>query len=182
MSYAVYRGTTPSFTPDVSTRLAAYLPGPNHVDSAGVVEDTTYYYVVLAADTSFNKSGFSAELAATASPRPVQVTFGTTLPASTPPIGDPTGDIYMGGSFNGWDPGGTLMARTGDYFATYTATFYEGDALQYKYTRGSWDTVEKGAECEEVANRSFVVVWGTDGTMAVDDTVLNWRNTGACPY
>jgi len=154
-------------------------PAAEYVDW-GVVSGATYYYVILATDTSFNKSGFSAELTAAAAPRAVQVTFSTTLPASTPPFGDPTADIYMGGSFNGWDPAGTLMSRTGDYFATYTTTFYEGDALQYKYTRGTWDYVEKGAACEEIGNRSVTVVWGADGTMIVDDTVLNWRNTGAC--
>ncbi len=176
--YEVYRS-------DVSggpyAKIANVLaPSTEYIDW-GVANGATYYYVVVATDTSFNKSGNSAELVATATPRAVQVTFNATLPASTPPIGDPTADIYMGGSFNGWDPAGTLMSRTGDYLATYTTTFLEGDALQYKYTRGSWDYVEKGADCEEVSNRSFVVVWGTDGTMAINDTVLNWRGTGDCP-
>ena len=33
----------------------------------------------------------------------------------------------------------------------------------------------------EIANRTATVVYGTDGTMTLDDTVLNWRNTGSCP-
>jgi hypothetical protein len=97
----------------------------------------------------------------------------------TTPDGD---DIYIGGDFNGWDPAGTLMIRSEptDLFATVTLAFDEGAQTQYKYTRGSWDYVEKGAACEEIANRTTTVVYGTDGTMTLDDTVLNWRNTGPC--
>jgi len=177
--YEVYRGDTAG---GPYAKIANVLAPTAEYTDWGVANGATYYYAIVATDTSFNRSGYSAELAATASPRAVQVTFNATLPASTPPIGDPTGSIYMGGSFNGWDPAGTLMNRTGEFSATYAATFFEGDALQYKYTRGSWDYVEKGAECEEVNNRSFTVVWGADGTMSVDDTVLNWRSTGDCPY
>jgi hypothetical protein len=71
------------------------------------------------------------------------------------------------------------MTRT-DLFATVTLTLYEGDQLEYKYTRGSWTYVEKGAACEEIANRAATVVYGADGTMTLEDTVLNWRNTGPC--
>jgi hypothetical protein len=135
----------------------------------------TYYYVVLATDTSFNRSGYSDELEATAQARPVQVTFNATLPSTTPD-GD---DIYIGGSFNGWDPAGTLMTRTG-LLATVALTFLEGDQLEYKYTRGSWTYVEKDAACNEIGNRTVTVVYGSGGTMTLDDIVLNWRNTGAC--
>ena len=72
------------------------------------------------------------------------------------------------------------MSRTG-LFATVTLTLNEGDQLEYKYTRGSWDYVEKGATCEEIGNRTVTVFHGDDGTMTVDDIVLNWRNTGPCP-
>ena len=91
-------------------------------------------------------------------------------------------DIYIGGSFNGWDPAGTLMTRPGPAVlsATVTLIFPEGDALEYKYTRGSWDHVEKGATCEEIDNRTVAVVYGTDGTMVLEDTVRNWRNTDPC--
>jgi hypothetical protein len=141
-----------------------------------VATGSTFFYVVLATDTSFNPSAYSSEIEATAQARPVLVTFNASLPDTTPP----DDDIYMGGSFNGWDPAGTLMART-DLFATVTLTLDEGTQIQYKYTRGSWTYVEKGAACEEIANRTATIVYGADGTMALDDTVLNWRNTGPCP-
>jgi hypothetical protein len=135
----------------------------------------TYFYVVAAADTSFNLSGYSNEAEATAQARPVAVTFNASLPSTTPD----GGDIYMAGSFNGWDPAGTMMTRT-NLFATVTVMFDEGTQLQYKYTRGTWTYVEKGAACEEIDNRTVTVVYGIDGTMTLDDVVLNWRNTGDC--
>jgi FlaG/FlaF family flagellin (archaellin) len=140
-----------------------------------VTNGASYAYVVLAVDTSFNQSGYSNEVEASAQARTVQVTFNATLPGTTPD-GD---DIYMAGSFNGWDPAGTLMVRTG-LLSTVTLTFDEGVQLEYKYTRGRWDYVEKGAACEEIGNRTVNVVYGSDGTLSVDDTVLNWRNTAPC--
>ena len=176
--YEVYRSDASG---GPTTKIADVLAPETEATDRDVVGGMTYTYVVLATDTSFNKSSTSAELVATAGARQVRVTINATLPATTPPVGDPTGAIYIGGSFNDWNPGGTPMTRSGDFLATVTLDFSEGDSLQYKITRGSWDTVEKGAECEEIDNRIVTVVWGTDGTMTIDDTVLNWRNTGTCP-
>ncbi len=170
--YEVYRGDASG---GPYAKIANVLAPVRAYTDMDVISDTPYYYVVLAVDTSFNQSAYSDELEATAQARPVQVTFNATLPDTTPE-GD---DIYVAGSLNGWNPAGTLMTRTG-LFATVTLTRYEGDQIQYKYTRGSWDFVEKGAECEEIDNRTATIVYGTDGTMEIYDIVLNWRNTGTC--
>jgi len=168
----VYRGDASSGPYD---KIADVLAPTTEYTDWNVASGSTYYYVVLAADTSFNKSGYSGEVEATAQARQVQVTFNATLPDTTP-----TGeDIYIGGNFNGWDPAGALMTRTG-FFATVTLAFYEGDQLEYKYTRGSWTYVEKGAACEEISNRTATIVYGTDGKMTLEGTVLNWRNTTPC--
>ncbi len=160
------------------TKIANVLAPSTVYTNWSVTTGATYYYVVLAVDTSFNPSGFSDEVTATAQARPVQVTFNATLPDTTPD-GD---DIYIGGSFNGWDPAGTLMTRPdpNGLFATVTLTLDEGTQIQYKYTRGSWTYVEKGAACEEIANRTATIVYGSAGAFALDDTVLNWRNTAPC--
>ena len=170
--YEVYHGDAAG---GPYVKLANVLAPAVEYTDMNVVRDATYYYVVLAADISFNQSAFSDELAATAQARPVQVTFNATLPDTTPD-GD---DIYVAGSFNGWDPAGTLMTRTG-LFATVTLELDEGTRIEYKYTRGSWTYVEKDADCNEIGNRTATILYGTDGTMALDDIVLNWRNTGTC--
>ena len=140
-----------------------------------VASGAAYVYVVAATDTSFNRSGYSAEVEAVAQARPVAVTFEAALPVTTP-AGD---DVFIGGSFNGWDPAGTLMVRSGPT-AAVTLEFPEGTQLEYKYTLGSWTYVEKDAACNETANRTATVAYGDGGTMTLTDTVLNWRNTGAC--
>jgi len=170
--YEVYRAAVSG---GPYTKLANVLGPTTEYTDWSVSTDMTYYYVVLAVDTAFNKSGTSDEVEATAQARPVQVTFNATLPDTTP-AGD---DIYIGGSFNGWDPAGTLMSRDG-LFATVTLTFEEGAHIEYKYTRGSWTYVEKGAACNEIDNRTATIIFGVDGIMNLDDTVLNWRNTGTC--
>jgi hypothetical protein len=173
--YEVYRG---NITGGPYDKMADIIAPATEYNDWSVVTGATYFYVVRATDTSFNVSPASNEAEAAAQARPVQVTFNATLPDTTP-----DGDaIYMGGSFNGWDPAGTLMERpdpTG-LLATATLTLDEGTQIQYKYTRGSWDYVEKGETCEEVANRTLAVVYGDDGTMSVEDIVANWRNTGPC--
>jgi chitodextrinase len=173
--YELYRGDAAGGPYDKIADVQA--PATEYTDWS-VASEATYTYVVLAVDTSFNRSGYSNEVEASAQARPVQVTFNATLPDTTPD-GD---DIYMGGNFNGWDPAGTLMVRsnTAGLLSTVTLTFIEGEQLEYKYTRGSWTYVEKGAACEEIGNRTVNVVYGTDGSMTVNDTVLNWRNTGPC--
>jgi glycosidase len=170
--YEVYRSDATGGPYDKIADVLAPATGYTDWD---VATGSTYYYVVRATDTSFNRSAPSNEAEATAQARAVQVTFNANLPGTTPD-GD---DIYMGGNFNGWDPAGTLMTRIG-LLGTVTLTFYEGDQLEYKYTRGSWTYVEKDASCNEISNRTLTVVYGTDGTMTANDAVLNWRNTGPC--
>jgi hypothetical protein len=52
-----------------------------------------------------------------------------------------------------------------------------GATVQYKYVRGDWSAVEKGKNCEEIANRTLFVKPG-DNTQA--DTVLKWRDIDKC--
>ena len=62
-----------------------------------------------------------------------------------------------------------------------TITWPEGTSVEYKYTLGDWDHVEKGASCDEIANRKFTVApSGDDATMTVEETVKNWRNVPPC--
>ena len=169
--YEVLRGTAPGgpYEPIGSATE------PRFTDNA-VSTGATYVYVVTAVDTSFNRSAPSAETSAQAQTRAVAVTFTVALPADTPP-GD---TIFIAGDFQGWDPAGTPMTKVDDRTWTITLPFTEGDGPQYKFTRGSWEAVEKDAGCGEIPNRSVAVEFGTDGTMPVADEVVKWRDIAQC--
>lgn len=177
--YEVRRSTVPGgpYTTLAPVSAAAYT------DTA-VDEGATYYYVVRSVDTSFNRSAHSAEVAATASPRTVTLVFTVTVPADT----DSTGrSVFIAGTLHlldgglpEWNPGGVAMTRVDATHWTITLTGTESATIEYKYALGSWDYVEKGGACEEVANRTLTLFYGSTGTQTVTDTVQNWRNVAPC--
>jgi len=153
------------------------------VDS-NVSENASYDYFVLAIDTSYNHSGPSNTVNATASPRTVTVTFNVTVPVTT----DATGfSVYIAGTLNlldgglpEWDPGVVKLTRVDATHWTIILTGKESTQIDYKYALGSWDYVEKGGVCDEIDNRSLTLTYGTTGMQEVNDTVLNWRNVTPC--
>ncbi|MCB9136388.1 MAG: DUF11 domain-containing protein, partial [Anaerolineales bacterium] len=49
--------------------------------------------------------------------------------------------------------------------------------FEFKFARGTWDTVEKEADGNtEIGNRQLTVDYGTTGTQVVNLTVANWRD------
>ena len=103
-----------------------------------------------------------------------QVTFIVdSLPAYTPP-----GDfLYIAGNFNGWDPGDPahVLSKNQDQKWEITlAAAAEGTQIEFKFTRGSWETVEKGANGEEIGNRLFT--YGNGDTVHV--VIFNWASGG----
>jgi hypothetical protein len=120
---------------------------------------------------------------ATAQLRQVSVVYTVTVPASTP--ADST--VHIAGTLDAlgtglpqWDAGATPLTRVDATHWTITLTGPESTYVEYKYTLGDWDHGEKGAVCEEIANRPLTLSYGTNGTQAVTDTVLNWRNVAPC--
>jgi len=106
-----------------------------------------------------------------------QVTFIIdSLPAYTPP----EDLIYIAGDFNGWNPGDPayVLSKNEDqkWFIT-SAPAAEGTQIQFKFTRGSWETVEKGAQGEELSNRLFT--FGNGDTVSV--IIFNWAQGGGTP-
>ena len=144
----------------------------------------TYYYVVRSVDTSFNRSGFTDEVAATAQLRTVTLVFNVTVPATT----DGTGrSVYIAGLLDRldgglpqWDPGGVVLSRVDATHWTITLTGKEDTQIAYKYTLGDWEHVEKDGACGEIADRQLTLSYGSTGIQTVNDTVLNWRNVAPC--
>jgi hypothetical protein len=161
----------------------ALVTGTTYTDSA-VVENATYYYVVRAVDLAFNRSGYSNQVTGTAALRTVTLVFTLTVPAST----DGTGrSVYIAGFLDRldgglpqWDPGGVVLSRVDATHWTITLTGKEGVQIEYKYTLGDWDHVEKDGACGEIANRQLTLTYGSNGTQNVNDTAENWRNVAPC--
>jgi glycosidase len=163
--------------------IATVTGGTNYVDTA-VTEGATYYYVVRSLDTSFNRSADSNQVTATAELRTVSVVFDVTVPAST----DGTGQsVYIAGTLSrldgglpDWNPGAVVLTRVDATHWSITLTGKESTQIEYKYTLGSWDFVEKGGACNELGNRQLTLTYGANGTQNVNDTVANWRNVAPC--
>ncbi len=98
------------------------------------------------------------------------VTFRVTAPATTPP-GDP---VFIAGDFQGWDPGDPACQLTGVGGLVYEITLdlTTGAPIGFKFTRGSWATVEKGPNGEEIPNRTHTVT----GAETLELTVANWAD------
>jgi predicted alpha/beta superfamily hydrolase len=95
----------------------------------------------------------------------------TRLPAATP-VG---AELYVTSNLLGWrpDPAQGRLERAADGTWTVTLTVPAGARVEYKLTRGSWGTVEKGPRGDELHNRG-VQVGGED--VAVRLTVVAWAD------
>lgn len=150
----------------------------SYVD-ATVTSGQTYNYYIRALDASLNPSPNSNTVSATAEMRMVAVTFTVTVPDPSP------GTIYIAGSFGSfagstypnWNPGGIALTQTAPNTWSVTLNILDGTTLEYKFTRGSWERVEKEADGNtEIANRTLTVAYGTTGLQSRADTVANWRD------
>ncbi|MEI8048649.1 MAG: alpha/beta hydrolase-fold protein [Bacteroidota bacterium] len=103
-----------------------------------------------------------------------QVTFIVqTLPANTPP----QDSLFIAGNFTGWEPGSPqyqLHKNAENKWSITLANQANGTIIKFKFTRGSWTTVEKGPGGEEIADRSFTFGNGD----SVDVIISRWADAG----
>ncbi|MCL4252920.1 MAG: Ig-like domain-containing protein, partial [Anaerolineae bacterium] len=149
---------THTFTPDAVLPDDTYdVAVSGNTDNAGNAQQVPFA-------SSFSVSAIAG----------VNVTFSVTVPSHTP------GTVHLIGTFasvggSDW----THMPMTnvgGDVWELTFNAVPVGTNFEYKYTRGSWETVEKeadgNAEILSGANRTYVV----PATPAIADTVANWRD------
>jgi predicted alpha/beta superfamily hydrolase len=110
--------------------------------------------------------------------REAHVTFEVTVPPETPA----DAEVWLTGNHDAlgqWNPQGLKLTRTSQGRYTASLKMPAGALLEFKVTRGSWDTVEKGAQGEEVPNRSLRVI----GVRAqrVPVKVSRWADEGGGP-
>jgi predicted alpha/beta superfamily hydrolase len=106
-----------------------------------------------------------------------QISFEVFVPPDTPA----EADIYLAGnhpSLGEWKPAGVKLSRTPDGLYTTVLRLPEGTALEYKVTRGSWETVEKTTSGGEVANRTLTV---GKKAQTVTVTVARWADQSSPP-
>jgi glucoamylase len=108
----------------------------------------------------------------------------------TVPSDTPSGDtVYLSGNYDvlgtgipssdDWLATDYPMIKTGPDAWTLTITGVPVAAFQYKYTLGSWSTVEETSSCGYVANRNFGFDTA-DATYTANDSVAGWEGTGGC--
>ena len=103
-----------------------------------------------------------------------QLTINVTDVPQNTPVGD---DIYLAGNFNSWDPGNSADILTNNGDGTYSITFTPANGtLEYKFTRGSWTSVEGDAQGQEIANRTLSY---TGSQQTVDVSILSWKDGGS---
>jgi hypothetical protein len=142
-----------------------------------VVAGTRYTYQVAAQDDGADTSAPSDPVEVVAEEQLVTLTFRVTVPADTPA----DAQLYIAGDFQGWAPGDTPMTQVDATTWSIDLPFESGTALQYKYTRGSWEAVEKDEACGEIPNRTLTVDGSAGPEQVIEDTVATWRDIDGCP-
>jgi len=103
--------------------------------------------------------------------RDAMVTFKVHVPEGTPA----DDSIFISGNIDAlgpWDPGKVELGKIGEGTYAITLVLSPGTTFLYKFTRGSWETVEKGRRYEEIPDREHHVLG--DETVVVE--VENWRD------
>ena len=171
-AYDLYRSTDGvSFT-----KLARILAPELTYSDESVETGLMYYYKVKAVDTSFNFGEFSNIVSQTAEAKLVAVTFQVTVPDYTPGTVYLTRFINPNGTVGDWSPAATALSQSSSTLWTGTFDILDGTQMNFKFARGSWETVIKGAANEELPDLSLSVDYGTDGTQLYEYNVLNWRD------
>jgi glycosyl hydrolase family 31/uncharacterized protein DUF5110/starch binding protein with CBM20 domain/alpha-galactosidase-like protein len=168
-------------TPRTPTTAASLAPGATFTATYDVVPTgpSPRTAAVTAHVAYRNPDGTAVSLPAslTVPLRPVAVTFRVLAPPGTPP--DAT--LYVPGSIaqlGPWDPAKQPMTDRGNGVWEATVQILDGTDIQYKYTRGSWETVEEWGSITGTNNRSASVDGGITHTMLIDDTSTDWGAPG----
>jgi len=102
----------------------------------------------------------------------------TIIVDSVPDYTPENAELYFAGDITNWianDPN-YKMEKTGDNeWTLIIPEMAEGTVIQFKITRGSWETVEKGALGEEITNREYS--FGNGDT--IRPIILNWADNGS---
>lgn len=88
--------------------------------------------------------------------------------------------LYLAGnsaSLGSWNPSGFVLTRKSNSSFEGTVNLEIGETIEFKITRGTWETVEKDADGEEISNRTATVQKGKGIVVVVE----SWADEGARP-
>jgi predicted alpha/beta superfamily hydrolase len=86
------------------------------------------------------------------------------IPADTPA----DGNIYIAGSFNGWNPGDNQYRLTREDGGYYRIILNHTGNIQFKFTLGSWNSVETDGSSADIPNRELALVPGDSVFLAIE--------------
>lgn len=85
-------------------------------------------------------------------------------------------NIYIAGNFNNWNPGDQNFKLVNNSNGVYQITFTPNiNDLEFKFTRGSWETVEGSENGGFRPNRTLTY---NGGEQPVDLNILSWEDQG----
>jgi predicted alpha/beta superfamily hydrolase len=93
----------------------------------------------------------------------------------------PEAGLYLSGStqsLGNWQPTGFALTRSSDSCFEGTIELAIGENIEFKVTRGSWDTVEKNLAGQEIANRTLTVTKGAKVVITVESWADQYAGLG----
>ncbi len=114
----------------------------------------------------------------------VTVTFNVTVPESTAGL---RRSVFLAGTLNqvnnkliDWDTRAQQMKKLDKTHWTISLTGPEHAVIEYKYTLGDWDHVERDEHCHDIANRRVTLTAKSGDVLVINETVRNWRDSAPC--
>lgn len=159
----------------------------SYIDYA-VNNDTEYKYIVEAFTADYSRAA-SNEISVMPKLVMVDVTFRLNIPTKV--YTSTTDNIYIASDQNGWNASGWMLKKpsgaTDTNVVEYSFKMMAGKKIQYKYTRGNWDsealTGKRENDIDNPGNYGYssidtnisLVIKNEGGNkMFIEDTVLRW--------
>ena len=113
-----------------------------------------------------------------AQPAAAQLTIQLASVPATTPSG---AAVYVAGTFNSWNPAdaASQLARQADGSYTITLPASVRGAVEFKFTRGDWGSVEATAGGGDVGNRSYTVP--ATGAATYSGSIAGWHDIVSWP-
>ena len=95
---------------------------------------------------------------------------------SIPPTTPANSNVYIVGSFNNWAPGDPNYKLTAGSDGVLSVTINPAPGtVEYKFTRGNWDSVEGNSNGGYLPNRTYQYAGG-EQTLSL--TIASWEDIG----